>query len=104
MESPTNAKVASLFHPGRDWTVPVRLYTKADKVMPSHQEVSDAADQMDVSVPNMDGWKCALRLEVEQWRCSPEDLKELAAKRMVRVERVSSCHSVMSFVTLLPLC
>ena len=98
LESPTNAKVASLFHLGRVRTAPVRLYTKANKVMPCRQEVSGAADQMDVSVPNLDGWKCALRFKVEQSCCSSEDLKELAAKRMVRVERVSSCHFVVSFV------
>ncbi len=97
MESPTNAKVASVFHLGRVRTAPVRLYTKANKIVPSCQEVSGAAHQMDVSVPNLDAWKCALRLEVEQWCCSQEDLKELAAKRMVRVERVSSCHFVVSF-------
>ena len=51
------------------------------------------AEQMDVSVLNLDALKKDLGLEFEQWCNNPEDdLRALAAERLIHMERVSLCY------------
>lgn len=52
-----------------------------------------AAERMDVSVLNLDALKKDLGLEFEQWCNNPEDdLRALAAERLIRMEIVSLCY------------
>lgn len=92
----TPIEVAQLCQIRRKRTAPVRLYTRANKVVPVPLEMGGSAvDQMDTSVLNLDTFKRELRLESEQWSSTPEeDLRELAAERMGCMERVSHCQLV----------
>ena len=94
MESPGRAKVLSLCQLERVKTTPVRLYARANEVVPTKplapMEVCGRSADMDLSVVNLDALKRKLGLEFEQWCSTPEeDLRALAAERLIRMDTVS---------------